>query len=244
MLAILGKKLGMTQYINKEGALIPATALEAGPCVITELKTIEKHGYKAAQIGFGEVTAKHLSKALRTSFEKKKLPLKKHLCEVRLTPQENYELGQEIKADVFKAGDIVDVQGTSIGKGFGGGMKRWHWKGGPKSHGSMFHRRIGSAGASSFPSRTWPGHHMPGHLGNVTKTVQNLEVLKVDLALNLILVKGSVPGGDNGLLFIRKSLKRPAGVKPKAKQKESTKKDPLAKGAKKPSGGDNNKGKK
>src|SRR3989338_9367717 len=227
MLAILGKKLGMTQYINKEGALIPATALEAGPCVVTELKTIEKHGYKAAQIGFGEVTAKHLSKALRTSFEKKKLPLKKHLCEVRLTPQENYELGQEIKADVFKAGDIVDVQGTSIGKGFGGGMKRWHWKGGPKSHGSMFHRRIGSAGASSFPSRTWPGHHMPGRMGGETKTVQNLEVLKVDPARNLILVKGAVPGSDNGFLFIRRALKLPMGIKVKQVVQDTKKKDPL-----------------
>lgn len=228
MLAILGKKIGMTQYINKEGALIPATALEAGPCVVTEVKTLEKHGYKAAQIGFGEVSAKHLSKALRTNFEKRKLPLKKHLCEVRLTPQENYEIGHEIKADIFKAGDIVDVQGTSIGKGFGGGMKRWHWRGGPKSHGSMFHRRIGSAGASSFPSRTWPGHHMPGHLGNVTKTVQNLEVLKVDLNHNLILVKGSVPGGDNGLLYIRRSLKKPEGVKMRVVAKTTDKKkDPL-----------------
>ena len=228
MLAILGKKIGMTQYINKEGALIPATALEAGPCVVTDIKTTEKHGYKAAQIGFGDVKAKHLSKALQTNFEKKKLPLKKFLKEVRLTPEENYELGQEIKADVFKTGDIVDVQGTSIGKGFAGGMKRWHWRGGPGSHGSMFHRRIGSVGASSFPSRTWPGHHMPGHLGNVTKTVQNLEVLKVDLTHNLILVKGSVPGGDNGLLFIRRSLKKPQGVKVKVVAKTSDKKkDPL-----------------
>jgi len=227
MLAILGKKIGMTQYINKEGALIPATALEAGPCVVTDVKTEQKHGYKAAQLGFGDAKAKHLSKALRTNFEKRKLPLKKWLREVRLTPEENYEVGQEIKADVFKAGDIVDVQGTSIGKGFAGGMKRWHWRGGPGSHGSMFHRRIGSVGASSFPSRTWPGHHMPGHLGNATISVQNLEVLKVDLNHNLILVKGSVPGGDNGLLFIRRSLKKPEGVKIKAVAVSAKKKDPL-----------------
>ncbi len=228
MLAILGKKIGMTQYINKEGALIPATVLEAGPCIVTDLKNPEKHGYKAAQIGYGDIKEKHVSKAIKTSFEKKKLPLKRWLKEVRLTPQENYELGQEIKADVFKAGDIVDVQGTSIGKGFAGGMKRWHWKGGPGSHGSMFHRRIGSAGASSFPSRSWPGHRMPGHLGNVTKTSQNLEVLKVDGGKNLILVKGSVPGGDEGLLFIRRSLKKPEGVKVKVVAKVSDKKkDPL-----------------
>ncbi len=214
----------MTQYISSEGHLIPATALEAGPCVVTDLKNQEKHGYKSAQIGYGDVKEKKVSKAIRTSFEKRKLPLKRWLREVRLDPQENYELGQEIRADVFKAGDMVDVQGTSIGKGFAGGMKRWHWRGGPGSHGSMFHRRIGSVGASSFPSRTWPGHHMPGHLGNVKKTVQNLEVLKVDAAQNLILVKGSVPGGDQGLLFIRRSLKMPQGVKIKAEPKKAEKK--------------------
>ena len=155
------------------------------------------------------------------------MPLKKWLREVRLTPQENYELGQEIKADVFKAGDILDVQGTSIGKGFAGGMKRWHWHGGPGSHGHTSHRRIGSVGASSCPSRVWLGHRMPGHLGNVTKTVQNLEVLKVDSDRNVILVKGAVPGGDNGLLFIRKSLKRPEGVKARVEKLSDKKKDPL-----------------
>ncbi len=228
MLAILGKKIGMTQFINAEGALVCATALEAGPCVVTDLKNEEKHGYKAIQIGYGdEVKPKNVSKATRTQFEKKKLPLKKWLREVRLELEENYEIGQEIKADVFKAGDLLDVQGRSIGKGFAGGMKRWHWKGGPGSHGSMFHRRIGSIGASSFPSRTWPGHHMPGHMGDANITVQNLQVLKVDATKNLILVKGSVPGGDNALLYIRRSLKKPLGVKPKVAPKKSEKKDPL-----------------
>ena len=144
-----------------------------------------------------------------------------------MNTEEKYEIGQEIKADIFKAGDLVDVQGTSIGKGFGGGMKRWHWRGGPGSHGSMFHRRIGSAGASSFPSRTWPGHRMPGHLGDAKITVQNLEVLKVDVENTLIVVKGAVPGGSNALVYIRKSLKRPEGVKAKAevKHKAEKKKD-------------------
>lgn len=233
MLALLGKKIGMTQFINEEGHLIPATALFAGPCVVTALKIDEKHGYRAVQIGYGDVKEKHLTKPLKSFFQKNKLSLKRNLKEVRLTPQENYELGQEIKVDVFKAGDVVDVQGTSIGKGFAGGMKRWHWKGGPGSHGSMFHRRIGSAGASSFPSRTWPGHRMPGHMGAVTKTVQNLEVLKVDLERNLMLVKGAVPGTENSLVFIRKSLKMPNGMKPKLIQKSATKKDSLVKGAKK-----------
>ncbi|MBI3316363.1 MAG: 50S ribosomal protein L3 [Candidatus Omnitrophica bacterium] len=227
MLALLGKKLGMTQYINKEGALIPATVLTAGPCLVTDVKTAEKHGYKAVQLGFGDVKEKHVSNPLKGQFTKKKLALKRWLKEIKLTPDENYELGQEIKAGVFKQGDLVDIQGTSIGKGFAGGMKRWHWRGGPGGHGSMFHRRIGSAGASSFPSRTWPGQTMPGHLGNVKKTVQNLEVLKVDAEKNLILVKGSVPGSPNGLLFIRRSLKMPGGVKPKVVAKKSDKKDPL-----------------
>lgn len=228
MLAILGKKLGMTQYINKEGALIPATALEAGPCVVTDVKTLEKHGYKAIQLGFGDAKEKHLSKALKVNFEKKKLPMKRWLKEVRLTPEEHYDIGQEIKADVFKAGDLVDVQGTSIGKGFAGGMKRWHWGGSPTSHGHTSHRRIGSIGASSSPSRTWPGQTMPGHLGNVTRSVQNLEVLKVDSGRNLILVKGSVAGGDNGLLFIRRSLKRPGGIPVKvAAPVSDKKKNPL-----------------
>lgn len=229
MQAILGKKLGMTQFISPEGNRVSATALEAGPCIVTDLKNPEKHGYKAIQIGYGDdVKEKNVSKAFKTALAKKKLPLKRWLREVRLTPQENYELGQEIKVDIFKAGDLIDVQGKSIGKGFAGGMKKWHWRGGPGSHGSMFHRRIGSAGASSFPSRTWPGHHMPGHLGDATTTVQNLEVLKIDTARNLILVKGSVPGGDNALLYIRRSLKRPSGIKPKVVDKQpDKKKDPL-----------------
>lgn len=227
MQAILGKKIGMTQYIAADGRQIPATALEAGPCVVTDLKNDEKHGYKAAQIGYGEIKEKNVSRALKTAMQKKNVPLRRWLREVRLTPQENLELGQEIKVDIFKAGDLIDVQGKSIGKGFAGGMKRWHWRGGASSHGSMHHRRIGSVGASSFPSRTWPGHHMPGHMGDATVTVQNLEVLKVDAARNLILVKGSVPGGDDALLYIRRSLKNPAGVKPRQAQKVSKSKDPL-----------------
>ena len=237
MLAILGKKIGMTQYITAKGDLIPVTAVEAGPCVVTDVKNEQKHGYKAIQLGYGDdVKPKNVSKTKKADFEKKKLPLKKWLREVRLTETENFELGQEIKVDIFKAGDLVDVQGKSIGKGFGGGMKRWHWRGGPGSHGSMFHRRIGSAGASSFPSRTWPGHHMPGHLGDANITVQNLEVIKVDVAKNLLLLKGSVPGGDNALLYIRRSLKKPLGVKAKAVPQESTK-DPLKMAKKAAAGG-------
>jgi large subunit ribosomal protein L3 len=226
MLAILGTKIGMTRFITPEGVMMTATALEAGPCVVTDLKNVDKHGYKAAQIGFGEVKEKNVTKAYKTNFTKKNVPMKKWLREVRLEHKESLELGQEIKVDIFKAGDLLDVQGKSIGKGFAGGMKKWHWRGGPGSHGSMFHRRIGSVGASSFPSRTWPGHHMPGRMGDVNITVQNLQVLKVDVEKNLILVKGSVPGGDNALLYIRKSLKRPEGVRAKVTIKQTTK-DPL-----------------
>lgn len=238
MLAILGKKIGMTQVISSEGAMRPVTVLEAGPCVVTALRHPDKHGYKAIQIGYGDnVKAKNVSKAYKTPFEKAKQPLKKWLREVRLNQEENYELGQEIKADAFKAGDLVDIQGRSIGKGFAGGMKKWGWGGGPETHGSMFHRRIGSVGASSFPSRTWPGHHMPGRMGDALVTVQNLEVVRVVAEKNLIMVKGAVPGGDNGLLFIRRSLKKPQGVKAKQAQKESAKKDPLKASKKAAAGG-------
>ncbi len=237
MQAILGKKIGMTQYITAAGNLIPVTALEAGPCIVTDLKTKEKHGYRAIQLGFDDnIKDKNLSKALKTYFEKKKLKPKKYLREVRLDEKENYELGQELKADIFKAGDLVDVRGTTIGKGFAGGMKRWNWRGGPGSHGSMFHRRIGSVGASSFPSRTWPGHHMPGRMGGAELTVQNLEVIKVDVAQNLILVKGAVPGADNSLLYIRRSLKKPMGVQITA-VKVSASKDPLKASKKAAAGG-------
>ncbi len=238
MLAILGKKIGMTQVLNAEGHFLPVTAIEVGPCVVTAVKTVDKHGYKAVQIGYGDdVKEKNKPKAYVMQFKKKNLPLKRYLREVRLTPEENYEVGQEIKADAFKAGDLVDVQGKSIGKGFAGGMKRWHWRGGPGSHGSMFHRRIGSVGASSFPSRTWPGHHMPGHMGDANISVQNLEVVRIDAEKNLMLVKGSVPGGDQQLLYIRRSLKQPQGVKPKQKQKESASKDPLKASKKAAAGG-------
>ena len=228
MQAILGKKVGMTRILTVQGNFVPCTVLEAGPCLVTDLKNPEKHGYKAVQVGYGDdVKEKNLPKSYKTNFSKNNFKPKRWLREIRLTPEENYTLGQEIKADIFQAGDLLDIQGNSIGKGFAGGMKKWHWRGGPGSHGSMFHRRIGSVGASSFPSRTWPGHHMPGHLGNTPITVQNLEVLKVDVEKNMIVVKGSVPGGDNALLYIRRSLKKPAGVKVKEAPKVSTKKDPL-----------------
>ena len=237
MQAILGKKIGMTQYITANGNLVPVTALEAGPCVVTDLRTPEKNGYKAVQIGYGDnIKEKNVGKAYKGQFAKNNQKIKKHVCEIRLDEKENFEMNQQIKVDIFKAGDLVDVQGRSIGKGFAGGVKKWGWRGGASSHGSMHHRRIGSVGASSFPSRTWPGHHMPGRMGGETKTVQNLEVVKVDVEKNLMLVKGAVPGCDSTLLYIRRSLKRPEGIKVKQAPKESLKKDPL-KAAKKAAAG-------
>ncbi len=228
MQAILGRKVGMTQVLNAKGDFIPCTVLEAGPCLVTDLKSQEKHGYKAVQVGYGDdVKEKNLSKAYKTNFSKNNLKPKRWLREIRLTPDENFTLGQEIKADIFKAGDLLDIQGKSIGKGFAGGMKKWHWRGGPGTHGSTSHRRIGSIGASSFPSRTWPGHHMPGRLGGYPITVQNLEVLKVDVENNVLVVKGSVPGGDNAILYIRRSLKQPEGVKVRVAPKNIATKDPL-----------------
>lgn len=227
MQAILGKKIGMSQYIDADGRMIPVTLLEVGPCLVTDLRVADKHGYKAAQIGFGDIKEKHMVKPQSAWFAKRNLKPKRWLKEVRLDAQETLEIGQELKADIFKAGDAVDIQGTSIGKGFAGGVKRWDWRGGPDSHGSTFHRHIGSVGASSFPSRTWPGHKMAGHMGNVKKTVQNIEVLKVDAAQNLIVVKGCVPGCENGLLFIRRSLKMPKGIPVKAAPVVKTTKDPL-----------------
>lgn len=224
--------------LNAQGHMIPATVLEAGPCPVTGVRTEEKNGYRAVQLGYGSVKEKNLSKASKGNFTKNNLKPVRWLREVRLGASENYEIGQEVKVDIFKPGDLVDVQGRSIGKGFAGGMKRWHWRGGPGSHGSTFHRHVGSVGASSFPSRVWPGLHMPGHMGAATITIQNLEVIKVDAPNNLLVLKGSVPGGDNQPLLIRRSLKRPMGVVIKAQeQKAKDKKDAGKKKPQEKSGG-------
>ncbi|MEI8344559.1 MAG: 50S ribosomal protein L3 [Candidatus Omnitrophota bacterium] len=227
-MAILGKKLGMTQWIDKEGKMLPVTVVEAGPCIVTAVKTQEKHGYKAVQIGFGDkFKLKNTPKAKSEFFNKQKLPVKQYLREIKLTADENYEVGHQINVDVFKAGDLVDVRSRSVGKGFGGGVKRWHWAGGPGSHGSMFHRHIGSAGSNTYPGHSWRGLKMAGHLGDAMATVQNIEVLKIEPEHNVMVLKGSVPGSENGLLYVRRSLKRPQGVKPKMAPKVSEKKDPL-----------------
>jgi large subunit ribosomal protein L3 len=201
---ILGKKLGMTQVYGKGGKAEAITAIEAGPCTVMQVKTVEKDGYSAAQLGFGEVK-KHKTGKKKSSKEKE--PVKyKYLREFRLDNGPKIEAGQKIDVSLFKAGDIVDIAGISKGKGFAGGVKRYHFRGGPKTHGqSDRHRAPGSVGSNTSPGRVFKGLRMAGHMGSVRVTVSNLEVLETDPARNLLLVKGAVPGMTNGLLMIQKT---------------------------------------
>ncbi|MCX7883948.1 MAG: 50S ribosomal protein L3 [Caloramator sp.] len=205
--AIVGRKLGMTQIFNEEGKVVPVTVIEAGPNVVIQKKTIETDGYNAVKIGFGDVREKLLSKPVKGQFEKANLKLKRFIKELRLEDISALEVGSEIKADIFQVGDKVDVTGTSKGKGYQGVIKRWNANRGPMSHGSKYHRAVGSMGASSFPSRTFKNKKMPGHMGNVKSTILNLEVVRVDAERNLILIKGAVPGPKKGLVIIRDSVK-------------------------------------
>ena len=207
MKAIIGKKVGMTQIFDEKGYVIPVTVIEAGPCVVAQVKTSETDGYNAIQLGFGEVKTKHVNKPKMGHFEKSKLTAKKHLREFRVDEVENYKVGDEVKADTFVAGDKIDVQGTSKGKGFQGVIKRHGQSRGPMGHGSMYHRRPGSMGSTSTPGRVFKGKRLPGHMGVETVTIQNLEVIRIDLDKNIILVKGSVPGAKGSILKIKSSVK-------------------------------------
>ncbi len=201
---LLGKKIGMTQIFDKEGNVVPVTAVEAGPCFVLELKDSPLK----VKLGFGTSKESRFNKPSLGFFKKIGVVPLRIIKEFRSTDNKDYKVGQEIKADLFKAGDFVDVTGTSIGKGFQGGMKRWHWSGGPETHGSMHHRRVGSIGSSSEPSRVWKGHHMPGHMGSDRVTVQGLRVIHVDLDNNVLLLKGAVPGAKNGYVSINRSRKK------------------------------------
>ncbi|QCX33836.1 50S ribosomal protein L3 [Caloramator sp. E03] len=205
--AIVGRKLGMTQIFNEEGKVVPVTVIEAGPNIVIQKKTVETDGYNAVKIGFGDIREKLLNKPVKGQFEKANVKYKRFIKELRLDDISGLEVGSEIKADVFQAGDKVDVTGTSKGKGFQGVIKRWNANRGPMSHGSKYHRAVGSMGASSFPSRTFKNKKMPGHMGNAKSTILNLEVVKVDAERNLILIKGAVPGPKKGLVIIRDSVK-------------------------------------
>lgn len=208
MTGILGKKLGMSQVYGGDGSrLVPVTVIEAGPCPVLAVK--EKH----IQLGFDTAREKSLKKPVAKYFSKLNISPRKFIREVLKETGREYKVGEEIKTDIFKSGDFVDVTGVSLGKGFQGGMKRWNWKGGPQTHGSTSHRRIGSLGASTTPGRVWKGQHLPGHMGAQRVTTQNLEVVKVDTENNLLLVKGSVPGHKNNYLIIKTAKKK----KPKSK---------------------------
>jgi len=202
MAGILGKKIGMTQVFDQEGRQVQVTAVEAGPCPVLNIRD------KSVQLAFDEVKESRLKKPESGLFKKKGISPRRFIKEVVRDPGREYKLGEELKVDMFKAGDYVDVTGISIGKGFAGGMKRWGWHGGPQTHGSMSHRRVGSIGSSAWPSRVWRGHHMPGHMGDATVTTQNLKVVNIIPEENLILLKGSVPGCKNGYLVIRKAKKK------------------------------------
>ena len=204
---LIGKKVGMTQIFDEKGRVVPVTAIEAGPCVVAQVKTKETDGYQAIQLGFGEVKEKKVNKPEKGHFTKVNLAPRKHLREFRLDTIEGIKVGDELKADVFSVGDKVDVQGTSKGKGFQGVIKRHGQSRGPMAHGSMYHRRPGSMGATSTPGRVFKGKKLPGHMGVQTVTIQNLEVVKVDLDKNVILVKGSVPGVKGAILKIKSSVK-------------------------------------
>ena len=204
--AILGKKLGMTQIFDEKGRVIPVTVIEAGPCIVVQRKTIDCDGYEAIQLGFGEIKEKHLIKPKKGHFTKVDVAPKKHLREFRLD-EINYNVGDEIKADVFSAGEFVDITGTTKGKGFQGVIKRHGQSRGPMGHGSMYHRRPGSMGSTSTPGRVFKGKKLPGHMGRITVTIQNLDVVRVDMDKNVILVKGSVPGPKGAILKVKSAVK-------------------------------------
>jgi large subunit ribosomal protein L3 len=204
---IIGRKIGMTQIFDEAGKVVPVTVIEAGPCVVVQKKTVETDGYNAIKVGFGDIREKLVTKPEKGQFKKAGVSLRRFLKELRLEDISGYEVGSEIKADIFAAGEKVDVTGTSKGKGFSGVIKRWHAARGPETHGSKFHRAVGSMGASSDPSRTFKNKHMPGHMGNKKATQLNLMVAKVYEDRNLILIRGAVPGPKKGLVIIRNSIK-------------------------------------
>lgn len=205
--AILAKKIGMTQVFNEDGTLTPVTVLQAGPCVVTQVKTKDNDGYSAVQVGFDDKRENLVNKPTKGVFDKAGVSTKRFLREFRFDNAEEYKLGQEIKADVFSAGDHIDATAISKGKGYQGAIKRLGQHRGPMGHGSKFHRHQGSNGTSSDPSRVYPGKGMPGQMGSKRITIQNLEVVRVDAENNLLLVKGAVPGAKKALVTIKETVK-------------------------------------
>ena len=204
MIGLIGKKIGMTQVFAADSSLVGVTAIEAGPCPVLMVMA------KNVQLGFDLAKEKSVKKPQLGFFKKLKIAPRKVIRDLSKEVGVEYKVGDELKVDLFKEGEFVDVSGISIGKGFQGGMKRWHWKGGPASHGSTSHRRVGSIGSTTTPGRVWRGHHMPGHMGAEKVTLQNLKIIRVDLENNILLVEGGVPGHKNGYLVITKALKKRA----------------------------------
>ena len=204
---LLGRKLGMTQIFDEDGMRIPVTVLEGGPCAVLSVKTKEKDGYDGVQLGFEETKEKSLTKPVLGFFKKTAVSPKRMIGEIRLPKAADFQIGQLLDVDLFTKGDYVSVSGITIGKGFQGGMKRWHWKGGRATRGSMHHRAPGSIGSTTTPGRVWKGHHLPGHMGNRRQTVENLEIVDVDKDQHLLLVKGAVPG-KQGYVVIAASKKK------------------------------------
>ena len=205
--AILATKVGMTQIFNEDGSLVPVTVLQAGPCVVTQVKTVENDGYSAVQVGFGEKREKLVNKPMKGMFDKAGVPYKRFVREFKFENAEEYSVKDEIKADIFTAGDKVDASAIAKGKGFQGAIKRHGQSRGPMAHGSKYHRHAGSNGACSSPSKVFKGKKMPGHMGAKKVTTQNLEIVRVDAENNLILVKGAVPGPMKALVTIKETCK-------------------------------------
>ncbi len=204
---LLGRKLGMTRVFTEDGRWINVTLVEAGPCTVIQKKTTDTDGYDAVQVGYGEVKEARLKKPQHGHFKKAGQSLKKVLREFRVAPDSSLNVGDEIRSDIFKAGDRVDVSGTSKGKGFAGVIKRYGFGGGPGGHGSHFHRAPGSVGQSADPSKVYKGKRLPGRMGNVARTTQNLEIVRVDEEKNLILLRGPVPGANGGMVVVKHSTK-------------------------------------
>ena len=205
--AILATKVGMTQIFNEDGALIPVTVLQAGPCVVTQVKTVDNDGYKAVQVGFVDTREKLVNKPVKGMFDKAGVSYKKFVREFKFENADEYSVADEIKADIFEAGDKIDATAIAKGKGFQGAIKRHGQSRGPMAHGSKYHRHAGSNGSCSTPSRVFKGKGMPGHMGAKKVTIQNLEVVKVDVDNNLILIKGAVPGPKKALVTIKETVK-------------------------------------
>ncbi len=240
-LGILAKKLHMAELFNEHGRAVAVTVLETGPCTITQVKGRKTDGYEAIQVAFQATEEKKLNKPQLGHLKKAGVGPFRVLREFRLEQPGEYTVGQQLTASaVFKEGELVDVSGTSIGKGFQGGVKRWHWKGGGATHGSMSHRAPGSIGSTTTPGRVLRGHHLPGHMGDEKVTIQNLRIMKIDDEANRLIVQGAVPGAENALLVVHKSVKRP-GVVVAAKglqeivagEEEDAKKKPAKPAAKK-----------